>query len=61
MNPKLVKIVGKIRGVGICEESDLVEALKWSEAVKEEFFRVKAGLNTFQFTMLKVSFEKTLQ
>lgn len=58
MNPKLVDIVGNIRGVGIQKETDLVEAMKWPEAVKEEFFQAKAGLNPFQYTMLKVCFEK---
>ena len=58
MNPKLVEIVGRIRGVGIQEESDLVEAMKWPEAVKEELFQTKASLNVFQYTMLKVCFEK---
>ena len=58
MNPKLVKIVGKNRGVGSQEESDLVEAMKWPETVKEELFQTKAGLNVFQYTMLKVCFEK---
>ena len=43
MNPKLVEIVGRIRGVGIQEESDLVEAMKWPETVKEELFQTKAG------------------
>ena len=61
LNPKLAHIAGKIRGIEIDEESDLAEALRWSEAVKERFFQVKAGLNPFQYTMLKVSFEKALR
>ena len=60
MHPKLVDIVGRIHGVGIQEESDLVDAMKWPEGVKEEFFREKAGLNLFQYTLLKVGVEKEL-
>ena len=61
LNPKLVHIVGKIRGVGIHEESDLVETLQWPEAVREHFFQVTAGLNPFLYTMLKIGFEKALK
>ena len=61
LNPKLVHIVEKIRNVGVHEESDLVEALQWPEAEKEEFFQVKAGLTLFQYTLLKVAFERGLK
>ena len=54
-------IVEKIRNVGVHEESDLVEALQWPEAEKEEFFQVKAGLTLFQYTLLKVAFERGLK